>query len=572
MKKYILKFKGLFIITCILQIAIAAANVMCAFVLQYMVDLASKGDINKFTKGVMFFVFFCLVCFVIDLLFSVCKIIYNKKTMVYIKEDIFSKIMVKDMRSFNEENSAKYISILSNDVTMIENDGIDTMFALINNVFSFCMALVSIIYINIYVTLAVLILGTISFVLPQLFSKKIASRRGEYSTSLEVFIAKTKDILTGFEVVKNFNIFDKVFKLYSQSNRESEDKKQRYLLYSRTIGCVSGNIGLLLFTAPIAIGGYFVIKGETTVGTMIALVQLIGRITMPIGSSAQIINKIKSLKPIIEKIDKLTLEDVKTTETYSLEGFQDKIELQQVDFSYNGEKNAINHISIEFHKGKKYALVGGSGSGKSTVIKLLLRYYDDYKGNILIDNKEIRDIDINHIYKHISVIQQNVFMFDGTIKDNIGLYGDYTDSCILEAATMAGLAQLIDRLPKGIYEDIGENGCKLSGGEKQRIAIARALMKKSSIMILDESTSALDNETAYSIEKSLLDLEGVTSIVITHKLMEDILLDYDEIMVMKEGHIVEIGDFNELMNRKGYFYSLYNVAEAYKNKEEKQIC
>lgn len=298
---------------------------------------------------------------------------------------------------------------------------------------------------------------------------------------------------------------------------------------------------------------------------MIALLQLVGRIIVPIGSSAQIINKLKSLKPIIEKIDNLTQEDIKEESKYSLEYFENSIEIKNLNFSYDGKKQALKDINQTFEKGKKYALVGGSGSGKSTILRLLLRYYEDFKGSILIDDKEHRDIDIDHIYKNISVIQQNVFMFDGTIKDNIGLYGDYTDDEILKAGKMAGLSKLLETLTDGIYDDVGENGSKLSSGEKQRVAIARALIKKTSIMLLDESTSALDNETAYSIEKSILSLENVTSIVITHKLIEDVLKDYDEIIVMRDGAIVERGDFQSLIDEKGYFYSLYNVGQANKD-------
>ena len=565
MKKYILKFKGLFSITCFFQLVISAIGVGCAFVLQYMVDLATGGDMNKFTKGIFFFVAYCALSFIIDLLLVIFKTVYTKKTMVYIKQDIFSKLMKKDMKSFNEENSAKYLSILSNDITMIENDGIETMFSLIHNAFAFILALISVIYINLYITLAVFILGTAAFIVPQLFSKQIGKRRLEYSSSLDRFTGKTKDILTGFELIKNFNIFDKISSIFSQDNENVEIKKQSFKMYSRVIECLSEFIGLLLYTAPVAVGGYFVLKGEITVGMMIALLQLVGRIIVPIGSSAQIINKLKSLKPIIEKIDNLTQEDIKEESKYSLESFENSIEIKNLNFSYDGKKQALKDINQTFEKGKKYALVGGSGSGKSTILRLLLRYYEDFNGSILIDDKEHRDIDIDHIYKNISVIQQNVFMFDGTIKDNIGLYGDYTDDEILKAGKMAGLSKLLDTLTNGIYDDVGENGSKLSGGEKQRVAIARALIKKTSIMLLDESTSALDNETAYSIEKSILFLENVTSIVITHKLIEDVLRDYDEIIVMRDGAIVERGDFQSLIDEKGYFYSLYNVGQVNKD-------
>lgn len=562
MKKYILKYKWLFGLTCFFEVVTAVVIVSCAFVLQYIIDLTVEGDMKKFINGIVFFLIYCGINVVTDTVLLATKTNYIKKTMIYIKKDIFSNIMRKDIKSFSEENSAKYISILSNDVNMIEQDGINTIFNLVRNSFSFIIAVISVIYINVPITIIIAVMGAMAFTLPQKFSKRISEKRAGYSNSLEEFTAKVKDILTGFEVIKSFNILNKIDKVYLDSNIKVEKNKQKYTIYSGMVDILASTLGLLVFTAPLAVGGYFVIKKQITMGTMIALMQLMNNIISPIQTSTQNINKIKSLKPIIEKTDKITSNDEGQQVNYTLDSFQNSIDISNVNFSYDGEKKALKDINVTFEKGKKYALVGGSGCGKSTLLRLLLRYYENFDGNILIDGKEHRNIDINDIYMHLSVIQQNVFMFDGTIRDNIGLYGDYSDDEIIRAANMAGLSKLISKLPKGIYGDAGENGSRLSGGEKQRIAIARALMKKSSIMLLDESTSALDNETAYSIETSLLDLEGITSIVITHKLMEEILKKYDEIIVMRDGTIVERGRFDELIEEKGYFYSLYNVGKA----------
>ena len=188
-----------------------------------------------------------------------------------------------------------------------------------------------------------------------------------------------------------------------------------------------------------------------------------------------------------------------------------------------------------------------------------MRYYNDYEGSILIDNHNLKNIYSSDLYKNVSMIQQNVFMFDDSIKENIRLYSNHNDDDIISSCERAGLTKLIDRLPEGINSLVGENGNKLSGGEKQRIAIARALINNTQILILDESTSALDNETAYNLEKSLLYLDNLTLITVTHKLIKSILINYDEIIVMKNGKIIEKGKFNDLLNKKGYFYSLYTI-------------
>jgi len=571
MRKYILKFKGWFAITNILVALNAAINVSLAFMFKYIIDLAAGTDLNKFFKGLILFLIYILISVVFETLLKITKAIYMRKTLSYLKYDIFTNILNKDIRSFNEQNSAKYISVLTNDVNMIEQDCLLNMFNLVNYAVAFILAFISIIYISIPITIAIFVLTIMALSIPNLFGNKLSKKKSVYSESLEELTTKTKDILSGFEVIKNFNIFSKAKEMYNNSNVDAEMKKQNFSIFSGLIDSLAGLLGMLMFVVPIVFGGYFVIKGQITIGTLIALIQLMNNLANPLSQSIQIINKIKSLKSISQKISNISKEESKEEAKYSLENFNKNIEFKNVAFSYDGSKQALEDINITFEKGKKYALVGGSGSGKSTILKLLLRYYNGFNGEITIDGMKHEEITLDTIYRQLSVIQQNVFMFDGTIKDNIALYQDYTDVDILKAVNLSGLSKLVESLPNGIYEPIGENGSKLSGGEKQRIAIARALLKNSSIMLLDESTSALDNETAYSIEKSILNLKDVTSIVVTHKLMEDILKEYNEIIVMKDGRIVETGDFYSLIEKKGYFYSLYYVAEGFEAKLQERV-
>ncbi|WP_425445871.1 ABC transporter ATP-binding protein [Dethiothermospora halolimnae] len=568
MKNYIFKFKGWFLVTNILVVINSFISVALAFMFKYIIDLASGKDLGMFLDGLIVFGIYILCEVIFEVLLKISKAIYMKKTLTYLKSNVFSHILKKDIKSFTEENSAKYISMLTNDINMIEQDGLLNIFNLVKFASGFIFAFISVIYISIPVTIAILAVTILAMTIPKLFGNKLSNKKSDYSQSLEELTTKTKDILSGFEVIKNFNIFSKTKDIYDKVNESTEEKKKGFSIFSGMVDTIAGFLGTLMFVVPIGFGGYYVLKGQITVGTLIALIQLMNNLANPLVQSVQIVNKIKSLKNISKKISNITKSEVKEDAKYNLESFEESIEFKNVDFSYDGEKKALENINIKFEKGKKYALVGGSGSGKSTILKLLLRYYDEFNGEIDIDGLKHSDILLEDIYKEISVIQQNVFMFDGTIRDNIALYQDYSDKEISEAINLAGLSKLVATLPKGIYEEVGENGCKLSGGEKQRVAIARALMKDSSIMLLDESTSALDNETAYSIEKSLLSLAGVTSIVVTHKLMEDILKKYDQIIAMRDGEIVEVGDFYDLIDKKGYFYSLYYVEEGFTSKEK----
>lgn len=574
MKNYIFKFKGLFFLTTILIAANAAINVFMAFMLKYIIDLATGNSLSNFLNGVLYFCAYIGAAFLIEICLKTSKASYIKKTLVFLKNDVFSSVLKKDMKSFGQENSAKFISVLTNDINMIEQDYILNIFNLVNYAVAFILAFASVLSINIVMTIIIFAVGLATFTVPQLFGKKLSEKKAEYSSEMEVLTAKTKDLLSGFEVIRNFNIYDKAKQVYERSNTNTEIKKQKFSVFSGIVDSIAELMGTLMFIVPIVFGGYFVMKGSMTVGTLIALIQLMNNLANPLANSIQIINKIKSLKSISEKIQGIIKADniEEEEELFKLPHFNKTIEFKNVSFSYDGSKNAIENIDLAFEKGKKYALVGASGSGKSTILKLLLRYYDSYKGGIMLDGLDLQKINIDDVYKNLSVIQQNVFMFDGTIKDNIGLYGDYSNEQILKAAEEAGLTKLVESLNSGIDEEIGENGGRLSGGEKQRIAIARALIKKSSILLLDEGTSALDNETAYNIEKSILSLKDITSIVVTHKLMGEVLKKYDEIIVVKDGKVIEKGSFNELLAHKAYFYSLYTLNEQESYETEASIA
>ncbi len=205
------------------------------------------------------------------------------------------------------------------------------------------------------------------------------------------------------------------------------------------------------------------------------------------------------------------------------DSFDKSIEINNLSFSYNEEREILKGIDLSINKGEKVAIVGRSGSGKSTLLRLLLRYYDDYDGEILIDGINSKDIKLSSIYEMMSTIQQNVFMFDDSIESNIALYGNYSDEEIDNAILESGLKTLIDSLPNGKNSSVGENGSNLSGGEKQRVSIARALIKNTPIILLDEATTSLDAETSFEIENSLLDIDGLTSLVVTHKLNPELL-------------------------------------------------
>lgn len=562
MTKYLFKFKRLLAINIVFIIAQAIVSVSFAFILKVIIDAGVNRSMNELKKSLMITGTFVIVMFLVEALNKLFQAKFIQKTVFELKKDIFSSILKRDIKSFNSENTAQYISTLTNDINIVEQDYFVNILYFINNVIAFVLATIAIIKINVYITMGVFIVGALTMTVPILFGKKLGKRKKLYSDNLGIFTTKIKDIFSGFEVIKSFNIEDKILKEYDKSNYEVEKSKYKSSVLSSFVDVLSMDMGFLMFLISLAIGAYFVIKGQMTVGAMTAAVQLMNNIVNPITSMSSRINRLKAVRGIEEKVVNFIGDENTIDEGLEKLSFNDEISFKDIHFSYNDDKKILKGLSFDIKKGCKYAIVGGSGSGKSTVLKLLLRYYDNYKGSITIDGEDNRNIKVSNLYNLVSVIQQNVFMFDSNIKDNITLFQNYSEIEIERAVRMAGLENLINSLSNNIESEVGENGCNLSGGEKQRVAIARALIKNTPVLVIDEATSALDNETSYSIEKSILSLKEQTCLVITHKLMEETLKNYDGIIVIKNGKLVEMGSFDELMMDRGYFYSLYNVEEA----------
>ncbi len=569
MKKYILKYKFSFFSTALLITIYAAFNVAVAWMLQYVVDAATGSSLQFFFRSVMLFGLYIVLAFLVEILLKYSKARYIRKTITFMRKDLMNNVLKQDISTFTKNNSAKYISVLNNDISLIEQDYVLSIFNIINNIVTFSLAFLSLMYINVYITLIIIVISICTFTLPQLFSKKLSRKKLNYSTGLETFTIKIKDLLLGFEVIKNFNIESKAESEFKNVNNDLESNKERFSIYSGFVDSFAELLGTIMFMAPILIGGYLVIKGKVTVGILIALIQLMNNLSGPLIAGIQHINKVKSSKEVIKKVNDLVYshDENENKQLTVLKSFNDSIKFKNVNFKYDKSKLALDNINIEFEKGKKYAIVGESGSGKSTIIRLLQKYYSDFQGEIKLDDVELRNIGTENLYELTSIIHQNVFMFSGTIKDNITLYNDYTDEEVMKVIKIAGLYKLVSSLPNGIYEDVGENGNKLSGGEKQRISISRALIKNSSILLLDESTSALDNITSFEIEQSILSIKDLTAIVITHKLNEEVLSNYDKIYVLKGGRLLESGNFNTLMSNKGYFYSMYTLNNNLEDKE-----
>ena len=559
MKRYLFKFKFSLFISAFFIILLSILSIMLAYVFKYLFDAVENKNWEQFKNIVIFMIIYLLLLIIILFLKRYFQSNFIRKVMVSLKEDIFSKVINKNINEFNNEKTAQYISALTNDLNILESDYYNNILEMFSSIFSFILATVLLIRLNVYISIGVFITTVITVFVPQVINKRLQKSKVEYSNQVSNFVSEIKDVFTGFEVIKCFNIEGKVAEKYGLVNNDVEKSKFNAAMLSGISEDMSYVLACLMSFTAMSLGAYFTIKGVITIGTMIAAAQLMNNIANPVVEISSGVNTLKSVKLLKEKISKIIDTSPHQEVSIHKETFDNQIAFKNVNFAYKENDNVIKDVSFSVEKGKKYAVVGQSGCGKSTLMKLLAKYYENYEGQILIDGTDIKDISAEDLYKLISTIHQNVFLFDGTIKDNICLFNNYSEEDLQRAVMLSGLDSTVKQLPKGIDTMVGESGSNLSGGQKQRISIARAIIRKTPIIVLDEATASLDAETAHDIEDSILNLKSLTAIVITHRLSKELLKRYDSIIAIKSGEIAEEGSFDELMNNKGYFYNLFNI-------------
>lgn len=564
MKKYLLKNRILILLFIILVPLSCYFSIRFGLSFEPIINSAINKDLEMLKISAIWAGIYAILDCVFLLIVKYIRENILKEVYIGLKNDLFSNIIKMDVDIFNSENSGNYISTLDNDVKLLGDSYFSNILSIYIVVMSFIFSLVTVFFINYTITIILIIVAVFSIVIPKFLNNKLANLQEEYSESMKKYTSQIKDFFEGFQVIKSFNIEDKVIRSHDKYNsiREENGCNSRKTVY--LAGWISMLFSSMMYITTYVAGGYFAITGVMSVGLVISLSQLIGGVVAPLEQVPAILAEINSTLKIQNKLKEIIKIKTNKEDGKALDKSPSEIIMKNVSFSYNNsESKAINNVSLRFKENKRYAIVGESGSGKSTIAKLLLNFYKCDSGSINFDDLEISKIDSKSLYRNIGYIHQNVFIFDDTLKNNITLYKDYKDEDINKAIELSGLSEFVKRLPNGINTNIGESGDTCSGGERQRIGIARALICNSKFLILDEATSSLDNITTNKIINSVLSLEDTSSIVITHQLNYDLLSKYDYIYVMKNGEVIEEGKLQGLLENKSYFYSLYNVNEKY---------
>lgn len=538
MKKY-WKKNGFFLaVTLMAGILASVLASGIAIVLQKVVDVAVTKQTEAFGKLFLFAVGYILVLCVMNYTSALMEKYLTEKMIKQYRRDIFKGIMDRRPIRYYRENTADYISALTNDMKLIEDNYIAALLNTFKLVVMFAVTLVILLILSPMVTAILILTFLLMFLLPATIGRCLEKRQDRVSAQMAAFTEKLKDILSGYEVLRSYDRIEAAKYRFQEENEEEIRVRFRAArLFALNEG-LSDTLAVLSTITVIFVSAYLVLIGQITMGTLLALVQLSSSFMAPVMLLMQNVPRIQSMRAVIARLNSYA-EDGPAVKPLSLElpSFEKGIELDGASFSYDGEQTVLADITMRIDKGGKYAVMGPSGCGKTTLIKLLLGYFEDYGGSIRYDGRELRALDMDKIAGIISVIHQNVYLFNLSVRENILLFEEFDEAALAEAVEKSGVSLFIDEKEGGLDHGAGENGALLSGGQRQRVALARALIRRAPFVILDEGTSALDRKTACEIESRLLEDEELTLLTITHNPDPQLMRRYDGIYRMNDGRL-----------------------------------
>ena len=550
-----------FVLACVAALYSGFGGIIVSWLLKQLIDTASGAEGALSFKTILLLTGADLLLFILFFLLDLyTRPEFIRRAVIAYKNMAYEKLTQKGITSFRDESTAAYISALSNDVTSIEANYLSQLFSLVSKLVMFFGSVILMVLYSPILTLISVLVTILPLAASLLTGDRLVKAEKTVSDQNSSFMAMLSDTLAGYSVIKSFKAEKEIYGIFAKENRRLENARFSRERLRTTVGMIGALAGMLAQMGVFIAGTYLILTGhDITTGTVMMFVNLMNFMIQPVAALPGILAGRKAGRELIRKLADSLEHNTKLSGDVDISCLKNGISLKNVSFGYEEGKEILHDINAEFTAGKSYAIVGGSGSGKSTLLNLLMNPGADYSGQIRMDGRELRTIDPDAIFGIISLIQQNVFVFNASIRDNVTMFRDFSQEELDLAVRQAHLDELINE--RGGDTLCGENGCALSGGEKQRISIARSLLKNSSVLLADEATSALDPKTAWQVSEDILDQSGMTRIVVTHSLEEELLKRYDGIMVLKDGRIEETGTFNELMERKGYFYALFTVSQ-----------
>lgn len=564
-------YKKIIVIVFVFAIASTIFTILGPKILGNATNEIFTGIVNKLnnTGGINFdkvhsILITCLILYVIS---GICSYVegfimatITQKYTYRMRSRLNDKIHKLPFNYFDKRTNGEVLSIITNDVDTLQMSFNQALTQLITSITMIIGILVMMISINIPMTLIALLMLPIS----SYFMITIVKKSQKYFAKQQEFLGhvngNVEEMLGGHNVVKAFNAEQKVLSEFSNNNELLYDAGWKSQFLSGLMHPIMQFIGNLGYVFVAIFGGYFAIKGKITVGNIQSFIAYTKNFTQPISQIAQVMNQIQSMVAASERIFEFLEEKEEEYGVGKLDpsSVTGNVEFKNVRFGYDEDKIIIKDFSASITAGQKVAIVGPTGAGKTTIVKLLMHFYDISNGQILIDGHDINEYAIKDLRKTFGMVLQDSWLYSGTIMENLR-YGnlDASDDEVIEAAKIANVDHFIRTLPDGYNMMIDEEMTNISQGQKQLLTIARAILANSKILILDEATSSVDTRTELLIQEAMDRLtQGRTSFIIAHRLST--IKNADLILVMNEGDIIEIGNHEELLAKKGFYSKLYN--------------
>lgn len=570
--RYMSKYKIRFVIMFVFAIAGTVFNIVGPKILGKATTELFNGLVAKIggTGGIDFTKITQILLFALGL--YVCSAIFSfiqgfimtgisNDTTYSLRKDISKKINRLPLKYYESRTTGEVLSRVTNDVDTLQNGLNQSVTQLITSVTTLIGVFIMMLSINVWMTLAALVILPVSMgIIGGVMGKSQGFFRSQQKYLGEVN-GQIEEVYGGHNVVKVFNKEKDVVEEFEKVNKELYNSAWKSQFFSGIMMPIMQFIGNLGYVVVAILGGFMVIKNAIEVGDIQSFFQYIRNFTQPIQQIAQVTNMLQSAAAASERVFEFLEEDEedqKAEHPVSTDGLKGNVEFRHVQFGYDPEQVIIHDFSAKVKDGQKIAIVGPTGAGKTTMVKLLMRYYDVNKGSILIDGHDVRDFNRGELREMFGMVLQDTWLFSGTIMENIR-YGrlDATDEEVIAAAKAAHVHKFIMQQPGGYQMVLNEETSNISQGQKQLLTIARAILADNRILILDEATSSVDTRTEIQIQKAMDALmEGRTSFVIAHRLST--IRDADLILVMKDGDIIEQGNHEELMKKGGFYADLYN--------------
>jgi ABC-type multidrug transport system fused ATPase/permease subunit len=534
LKKYYRIFPYLFLALVITAISAILDGIVTRRMM-LMLDYALGGDMEAMKQKAPILLILAVCMVPLGILVAMANNYYKRKANISIKKYYIKKVFGKNIAEFQKENNAKYLSAMTNDFDTLENNLITGIYSVGSGVVNFLVGIWLLSTVDTRMIFLAAVIIVVNLTISIATSKPTKKAYKERSDMFDGYTSYIKEILSAFHIVKNYNLQERVTEDY---NHKSEAIQQKGFLIERLLTFVYGGQHLFIngsLHGVICGIGYLAFLGKVTPGGLLLVVEGIQRMMWPLFNISENLPKLFTSGDLIRKLEK-TLENTNSyPETVDLPEFKQEIEFKQVAFRYEEEEGLIlTDINLRIKKNGKYLIVGPSGGGKSTLLKLFRKYFQPSAGTILIDGCDLRDVKRDQYYKLIANIEQQVFIFEDTIKNNITLYKEYTEQEIAAALEASGLTDFVHHLPEGLDSIIYDNGKNISGGERSRVVIARALLNKASILFMDEAFASLDMERAREIEKTILGLKDMTVINVSHIIFKDTRELYDRVITVKK--------------------------------------